>query len=246
MSVVQAIGRKLLKGGVKKPAPPITKLSVKVKKPTPDQPVGKLTPIKPEQPVGKLTPTAPKDRLLKAKDDGFDIDTVFYHATDSDITAFIPSVRGTFFTQDTGFATRFITDELNPSRNIGNNIIPVYLKKGKNFDYETADVDEIFKELKFKGRLDEGTIQQIKLGKWEEIESAPVQDILKRKGYDSYYVKEGDTKNLAVFDPKNIRSVNAKFEDPTSSNILAGGVGVAGIASDKEQPVGKLTPVDSN
>jgi hypothetical protein len=41
---------------------------------------------------------------------------------------------------------------------------------------------------------------------WETLESKPIVEALKELGHDSYFVSEMGHKNLAVFDPKNVKS----------------------------------------
>lgn len=72
-------------------------------------------------------------------------------------------------------------------------------------------------------------------GNYLLYENKNVVDFLKSKGYDSMRLAEdghigGDFETLAVFDPKNIRSVNAQFdpEQRESANILYSGGGNTG------------------
>ena len=45
------------------------------------------------------------------------------------------------------------------------------------------------------------------VGDWSYIEDPALQQIIKDAGFDSFYVKEGDTKNLAVFGANQVKSV---------------------------------------
>ena len=72
-------------------------------------------------------------------------------------------------------------------------------------------------------------------GNYLLYENKNVVDFLKSKGYDSMRLAEdghigGDFETLAVFDPKNIRSVNAQFDPKQreSANILYSGGGNTG------------------
>ena len=225
------------------------------------QPVGKLTP---QQPVGKLTPIANKERLQRAKDEGFDTGQVFYHGTVGDFEKFKPQPHGIFFSTDASFSNAFArrraldkhkasgSSDVEARRaRIGANIIPVYLKKGKNFDPSTLEADEVARIFKLdqNKNFERMEIDDILAGDWTTIESARSQRKLKEAGYDSYYVMEGETKNLAIFEPKNIRSVNAQFKNPSSADIIAGtgaaALTVSALSSEERQPVGKLTPVDT-
>tara|TARA_B100000519_G_C14250994_1_gene442395 strand:+ start:47 stop:3367 length:3321 start_codon:yes stop_codon:yes gene_type:complete len=77
--------------------------------------------------------------------------------------------------------------------------------------------------------------QTYQSGNYLLYENKNVVDFLKSKGYDSMRLAEdghagGDFETLAVFDPKNIRSVNAQFDPQQreSANILYSGGGNTG------------------
>jgi hypothetical protein len=77
--------------------------------------------------------------------------------------------------------------------------------------------------------------QTYQTGNYLLYENKNVVDFLKSKGYDSMRLAEdghagGDFETLAVFDPKNIRSVNAQFDPQQreSANILYSGGGNTG------------------
>jgi hypothetical protein len=77
----------------------------------------------------------------------------------------------------------------------------------------------------------------LKDGNYLLYEKKEVVDFLKSKGYDSMFLKENSGENnpfttLAVFEPNNIRSVNAKFdpEKKDSPQILASAPFAAGAA----------------
>lgn len=104
---------------------------------------------------------------------------------------------------------------------VGRNILPVYVSVQKPFDYENPqDVDKLYRKLmkdkvtekiageslrlgyvlpQFKKNLTEGV--------WNVIEHPLTQKALKDLGYDGFYVTEGGEKNLAVYQPSQIKSV---------------------------------------
>jgi hypothetical protein len=92
-------------------------------------------------------------------------------------------------------------------------------------------------------------------GNYLLYENKQVVDFLKSKGYDSMFLKENAGENnpfttLAVFEPNNIRSVNAKFdpEKKDSPQILASapfaagaaGLGAAAVLSSEDAEAGGM------
>jgi hypothetical protein len=92
-------------------------------------------------------------------------------------------------------------------------------------------------------------------GNYLLYENKQVVDFLKSKGYDSMFLKENSGENnpfttLAVFEPNNIRSVNAKFdpEKKDSPQILASapfaagaaGLGAAAVLSSEDAEAGSM------
>ena len=95
----------------------------------------------------------------------------------------------------------------------------------------------------------------LKDGSYLLYENKQVVDFLKSKGYDSMFLKESAGENkpfttLAVFEPNNIRSVNAEFdpEKKDSPQILASapfaagaaGLGAAAVLSSEDAEAGGL------
>ena len=88
------------------------------------------------------------------------------------------------------------------------NIMPVFVRAENPFDFENPDhidalhdglVKEVGEDFAFsKDRLSSGD--------WSAIEEETVQQVLKDIGFDSFYVMEGGLKNLAVYDPNQIKS----------------------------------------
>jgi hypothetical protein len=95
----------------------------------------------------------------------------------------------------------------------------------------------------------------MKDGNYLLYENKQVVDFLKSKGYDSMFLKENAGENnpfttLAVFEPNNIRSVNAEFdpEKKDSPQILASapfaagaaGLGAAAVLSSEDAEAGGM------
>jgi HD-GYP domain-containing protein (c-di-GMP phosphodiesterase class II) len=174
-----------------------------------------------------LSQTAVKQRLNEM---GFDTEERFYHGTSADIHEFKPGI--TFVSPSAKVA-----GEMGGRPNIANsskdsahqNVLPVYIKKGKNFDYtKPADRKALLDNI-FENGNPQATRSALEVNladrqsNWHTMESPTVQRALKSLGYDSFYTSEYGTKNLAVFNPNQIRSVfsvpDPDFAD--NSNILA-------------------------
>jgi len=106
---------------------------------------------------------------------------------------------------------QLLTDAL-PSRA---NIMPVFVRAENPFDFQNPDhIERIVAESKkisgndqYRGGSYVAQITNaIKSGAWEEIESKPVQEAIRAAGFDGFYIKENGIKNLAVYDPNQIKS----------------------------------------
>jgi hypothetical protein len=88
----------------------------------------------------------------------------------------------------------------------GANILPVFVKSENPFDYENpehlAKIEPIFRANE-NGSLPRNAIQN---GLWSVIESDGVQKAIRASGFDGFYVEEGGIKNLAVYNPEQIKS----------------------------------------
>jgi len=151
-------------------------------------------------------------RMQRAKEQGFDTDTVYYHGTASDFDSFKPN---SMVGSDVNYANTFAKMR-GRERSEGANVIPVLINKGNQ--YEMIDYPEDTPYSMMRDQSDEALIAD---------------------GYDSKKRYDGA---ITVFDPSNIRSVNAAF-DPTkkdSSNLLAsagagiGALGLMGASDDSE------------
>lgn len=99
------------------------------------------------------------------------------------------------------------------------NLMPVYVSAQNPFDYDNA---EHIAKLYQYGVTDSDTLLKIRKGDWGVIESFYVQQAIENAGFDGFYIKEGPYKNLAVYDPTQIKSVfNQGTFDPKNPSILA-------------------------
>lgn len=203
------------------------------------------------------TASSLEERQAKAKALGFDTDTTFYHGTTGDFGKFKPSEDGTFgpgvyLTKDPQTAGYYAGGEGS-----GGSLMPLHIRSEKPFRVEKAfkipkaDIskmnevlgDGFMEETLPKNRNAEGWWKaalgnlvehlqgQEDLDETEAYHKArPMMvEALKNAGYDSFHA--GDTS--VVFDPKDIRSVNAEFERDNSANILHQG--------DDQNPRGQIS-----
>lgn len=182
-------------------------------------------------------------RLKRAQDLGFDTSKVFYHGTvGGKFESFDQSNYdgiAAFFTPDKEFAQKFIDDDFYNQRGFvaeGNEegeLYSVYLKTEKTWDYENPEhVKALFKVLKSTLPKDKAKyhIDEIKIQikdephkMWQVLEDHKVVQAIKDAGFDSMHISESGVKNIAVFDPKQIRATSAKFKNGDTSNIYAQG-----------------------
>jgi len=105
--------------------------------------------------------------------------------------------------QDKGF---FKTDEFREAASkylgSGENILPLYVRAENIFDYDNPDHVKAVMD-KVKGLKKESFDRT---NNWTTIEAPEVQKAIKELGFDSFYVAEHGDKNLAVYEPTQIKS----------------------------------------
>ena len=93
----------------------------------------------------------------------------------------------------------------------GQNIMPVYVSAKNVFDFENPAHLYMFEEAGISAH----DIERIKIGSWHTIEQKYVQDVIKKAGFDGFYVLEGGKKNLGVYTSNQIKSAignNGEFD----------------------------------
>jgi hypothetical protein len=114
------------------------------------------------------------------------------------------------FRRGTGGAIFVSPDErvANTYAGPGGSVYPLYVRAENPFDFENPDhvkrVMDIWESNNVGIR--ETREQAIAKGKWQMIENVEIQDAIKQAGFDSYYVKETGAKNLALYDPSQLKS----------------------------------------
>ena len=151
----------------------------------------------------KLTPSWMDQgaRMQRAQDLGFDTDNVFYHGTSSDFAELQPSTVG-----DLGGGV-YVTP--NPEKASGYAAVRKFMKR------QTNNAAPNVLPLRVKGNLNYLDLQGQSIMPFDE---ARIQS-LKDQGYEGIrqFDAEGNIIQMNVFDPKNIRSINAEF-DPTKAD----------------------------
>lgn len=148
---------------------------------------------------------------------------------------------------------------LREEREADSAIYPVVTRAKKPFvpSKDFGVLEELFGEERFNAPFGSGfpTYKDaLKDGNYLMYENKEVVDFLKTKGYDSMFLKESSGADepfttLAVFDPSDIRSVNAEF-DPNktdSRNILASPIATtlgAGYLGAQASPRTGRTPAE--
>jgi hypothetical protein len=96
----------------------------------------------------------------------------------------------------------------------GPHIMPLYVRAENPFDYENPEhVKRVLDKLKdvdsksFSKRDAEG----VEEGDWASIERPIVQEAIKALGFDSFYVEETGRKNLAVYEPNQVKSATGNI-----------------------------------
>ena len=187
------------------------------------------------------------DRLEKAKKAGFDTDTVYYHATEVfdddaphpsyvDFSELKPSKRGklgpgVYMADEPSYAERYIrrqkgeTSRFGPKGDFGTGarVLPLFVRgklatKKEYFDALDKVADLLKEEFDAIDAAFEGKFGATYNAQQEKnrLQKQKVQDMLAEDGFSGFKVGE----EVVVFDPKNIRSVNAKFEDLDSPELL--------------------------
>lgn len=96
------------------------------------------------------------------------------------------------------------------------NIVPVYVSVQNPFDFQKRSHLNALADI-----VDDNDLMtDVMYGEWEAIESTTIQEAIKAAGFDGFYVMEGGRKNLAVYEPTQIKSVfNTGAWSPTDSRI---------------------------
>ena len=85
------------------------------------------------------------------------------------------------------------------------NIMPVYIRAEKPFDYENPAHIEEFKQASIED-VSDNLASMMSTGNWALIERPEIQKTIRDAGFDAFYIKEGGRKNLALYSPNQVKS----------------------------------------
>jgi hypothetical protein len=113
----------------------------------------------------------------------------------------------------------------------GPNILPVFVRAERPFDGSNPEhAARVARHLSAgKGVFtlqsnqwtEDDLIESLDRGDWTVLESPEVQAAIKALGHDSFYVTEGGQKNLAVYNPNQIKSAVGNIKFGEGDNIVA-------------------------
>ena len=94
-------------------------------------------------------------------------------------------------------------------------VYPLWVRAETPFDFENKEHVRLIRQ----GLIDNPLIgeefatseERLSSGDWPAIEDQAVQDVIKQFGFDSFYVMEGGTKNLAVYSAAQVKSVTGNI-----------------------------------
>jgi hypothetical protein len=143
---------------------------------------------------------------------------LLYHGTTQDFENFDPQSRGAIFATPENeeflrpylgrfFNTKTGSFEFAP----GANVRPVYIDAKKPFDFENEDhVKSVVKWMKNNipdsADIAESIGKKLGGGEYYEIERPSVQKAIRGLGFDGFFINENGVKNIAVFDPQQVKS----------------------------------------
>lgn len=131
-------------------------------------------------------------------------------------------------------AREYMVKELVSLLPTGPHIMTLYVRAERPFDYENpAHVRQVAKWYKDnigseyvpigRGNMVRASNLPaiLKDGQWEAIETDDIQEAIKSLGFDSFYVKEHGRKNLAVYQPNQVKSAtgNVGTYSRTSNDV---------------------------
>jgi hypothetical protein len=183
----------------------------------PDDPIAALASRKQSEwdaAVAKGLPMDQASRMERARAMGFDTDRVLYHGTQNDIDEFIPSVggasgSGVYLTTDPNKASGY--SMASRAGEGSSNVLPVYVRGKIAEASDTVPWEDLPAE----------TAEYYRRRNFDFVtyEALLLDDKQKPEGLAGIF--QGTT--LVVFDPSNIRSVNAAFDpdNADSAKLLA-------------------------
>jgi hypothetical protein len=136
----------------------------------------------------------------------------------------IDSLKAGTYADATAEAQEYLRNAYKQMMPSGPNILPVYVSAQNPFDYQNPDhVEKLIKRYKSNndsqyvplgggnmGKV-ESLVTLIKKGSWEAIETDDIQEAIQSLKFDGFYVQEDGRKNLAVYNPTQIKSATGNI-----------------------------------
>lgn len=159
---------------------------------------------------------------------------VMYHASPNEFETF-SEYKPIFISPDAEQAQRFSALKRLGSKAKKDYIYPLWVRAETPFDYENpAHVNRLMESL--SGQLSMNDYiemeKEVKRGNWSKIEDPRTLALLKNMGFDSFYVFEGNTKNLAVFNANQVKSVTGNIGDFSENKSIKYSLPNIGAAAD--------------
>ena len=143
---------------------------------------------------------------------------VMFHASPNEFEQF-STFKPIFVSEDASSSEYFASLKRLGKKSGRNYIYPLWVRAETPWDFENKEhvqqvVDYLNNEFDSYGRgKGKYLTGDLSLGRWNAIESQDVQQALKALGFDSFYVKEGELKNLAVFGANQVKSITGNEGD---------------------------------
>jgi hypothetical protein len=148
-----------------------------------------------------LEPSVVKDRMYHGTSHYASTPEKTDKLTSTGIKRFRKKPKGTFLSPDANLA-----DYTNTKGGTEGAVYPVYAQVKNPFDYENS---EHINALASQTKIDPEGVRHLLFRddeNWQVLEEPYMQRAIKQLGHDGYYTLENGRKNLAVFDPKKIKS----------------------------------------
>jgi hypothetical protein len=163
--------------------------------------------------VNKMTNEDKKDFLLKVlKENKKQFDKEDYNFILESINTSQNLYTSTNLLSEVGYIDKkfYIDVRKEIGRNLGSgqNIMPLYVRSENPFDYENPEhVKKLIEKIKTKDKaFVRNRTQDLEDGDWATIEHPIAQKAIKDLGHDGFYVFEANEKNLAVYEPSQLKS----------------------------------------
>lgn len=166
------------------------------------------------------------DAISKAVDENKE-SKVFFHGTNTLWEVFSPKTaeklsvglrNQLYLTPEPDFAEDYVGIDKETGKAGGT--LSLFAKVTKPFDYENpADIEAMQLDAP-NGRAYAEDLNEFPTANWMVLEEPAIQAWFKKKGYDGFYVKEQGIKNLAVYNPNQVKSAaNDNVEISDNDNI---------------------------